>query len=390
MASERFKVKYGLAVGDPAAATIDGVTGDIVTNGDITLGGGDIRSLGGAVAITVVNDDAIIADTLRVLGDVIKGSDNVNTIELDELSAGDVSVLNALKVTGNTVKKSGGDTVLTFTGTNRVNTAGDILIGGDQIRSVGGAVAIGLDGANVIIGGNLKINGNQIKNSAGTTVVTMAGTATTLAGTLKIDGNQIKGSSGVTAITITGPDVAIADDLSVVRQITGKSLIVEDQVVAKRFLQVGTANADVAGYQADIIRRSRTGDNTAYAEQTLLTHKAAGGTGTVTNIYEGRVSYTGPPDTYVTGERTIKLTVTVEQGLKTQSAEMLITVNGGATPSVNMTVYSNVNTDGVLATFTATINTALPMRTILVKATATGATNYYTVDSTNYQSNDRI
>lgn len=377
MASERFKVKFGLAVGDPAAATIDGDTGDIVTNGDITLGGGDIRSLGGAVAITVVNDDAIIADTLRVLGDVIKGSDNVNTIELDELSAGDVSVLNALKVTGNTVKKSGGDTVLTFTGTNRVNTAGDILIGGDQIRSVGGAVAIGLDGANVIIGGNLKINGNQIKNSAGTTVVTMAGTATTLAGTLKINGNQIKGSSGVTAITITGADIAIADNLSVVGAITGQALIVEDQVVAERFLQVGTANADVAGYQANIIRRSRTGDNGAYVEQTLHTYKAAGGTGTVTKIFDERVL----PDASG-GVRSAKITIMVEQGIETQILQMLVTTDGVTIQNV---VYGNVSTNGALATFAVNVETGLPFNNIQVKATATGSDNYYTVDQTCYE-----
>ena len=41
MANEKFKVKFGLAVGD-TAATIDGTTGDIVTNGDLFLGGKNI------------------------------------------------------------------------------------------------------------------------------------------------------------------------------------------------------------------------------------------------------------------------------------------------------------------------------------------------------------
>lgn len=41
MANEKFKVKFGLAVGD-TAATIDATTGDIVTNGDLFLGGKNI------------------------------------------------------------------------------------------------------------------------------------------------------------------------------------------------------------------------------------------------------------------------------------------------------------------------------------------------------------
>ena len=36
MSNEKFKVKFGLAVGD-TAATIDGTTGDIVTNGTVTV-----------------------------------------------------------------------------------------------------------------------------------------------------------------------------------------------------------------------------------------------------------------------------------------------------------------------------------------------------------------
>ena len=42
MSNEKFKVKFGLAVGD-TSATIDATTGDIVTNGDITVGGNDIK-----------------------------------------------------------------------------------------------------------------------------------------------------------------------------------------------------------------------------------------------------------------------------------------------------------------------------------------------------------
>ena len=43
MANEKFKVKFGLAVGD-TAATIDAATGDIATTGDLTVGGTNINT----------------------------------------------------------------------------------------------------------------------------------------------------------------------------------------------------------------------------------------------------------------------------------------------------------------------------------------------------------
>ena len=59
--------------------------------------------------------------------------------------------------------------------------------------------------------GNLEIDGNNIKKSGGTTVITFSGTnLTTLAGDLQVDGNSIRGSTGVDAIEISGANITVA------------------------------------------------------------------------------------------------------------------------------------------------------------------------------------
>lgn len=58
MSNEKFKVKFGLAVGD-TAATVDGTTGNIVTNGDIAVNGGDITTTSTTANIFTTNATSI-------------------------------------------------------------------------------------------------------------------------------------------------------------------------------------------------------------------------------------------------------------------------------------------------------------------------------------------
>ncbi len=58
MANEKFKVKFGLAVGD-TAATIDATTGDIVTDGDVDVKGGNITNSTGSLTVTTVSNGDI-------------------------------------------------------------------------------------------------------------------------------------------------------------------------------------------------------------------------------------------------------------------------------------------------------------------------------------------
>lgn len=107
MSNEKFKVKFGLAVGD-TAATIDGTTGDIVTNGDIQLNGNDIKSSTGLAAITM---------------------DDVN-----------VDINGELTISGNRIRSSGGspfplgDIAVQLNGTN-VEVVGDLTVSGTNINT---------------------------------------------------------------------------------------------------------------------------------------------------------------------------------------------------------------------------------------------------------------
>ena len=66
MANEKFKVKFGLAVGD-TAATIDGTTGNIVTTGDVDVKGGDITNSTGGLTLNS-NSGTIIMNSNGTLG----------------------------------------------------------------------------------------------------------------------------------------------------------------------------------------------------------------------------------------------------------------------------------------------------------------------------------
>jgi len=59
MSNEKFKVKFGLAVGD-TAATIDGTTGNIITTGTIDVQGGTITESTGALTISTGASNASI------------------------------------------------------------------------------------------------------------------------------------------------------------------------------------------------------------------------------------------------------------------------------------------------------------------------------------------
>lgn len=162
MSNEKFRVKFGLQVGD-SAANIDATTGNINTVGDLTLGGNDIKSSTGETAITL----------------------------------------------------SGGNVV------SNGNIAGDSLTSNAGWIYTATGAPIKLVGNNVEITGDLSVLGNDIKSSAGATAITLSGSDTTLAGNLTLATNVIKSSSGTTAITLSGNDVNVADALTAQGTITG-------------------------------------------------------------------------------------------------------------------------------------------------------------------------
>jgi len=76
MSNEKFKVKFGLAVGD-TSATIDGTTGDIITAGDITVNGGQIYGPGSGTDLTISN-----ASTISLINDFTRFSTDADVTKV--------------------------------------------------------------------------------------------------------------------------------------------------------------------------------------------------------------------------------------------------------------------------------------------------------------------
>jgi len=238
MSNEKFKVKFGLQVGDNAT-TIDGTTGDIVTEGELTINGNRINNSNGDVALILddgVTADVSVAGNLKVLaGGIYTTGDLTPTLSLT--GSGNVVVGGDLRVFGNDIRSSTAATAITLSDSN-VTVAGDLTVTGNDIKSSTGATAITLSGANVVSGGNiagdsLTTNGGFIYAPGGLGL-TLSSTNTTLPGDLTVTGNDIKSSTGATAITLSGGDVIIPGNLTVsgtTTTISTETLTVADNIV---------------------------------------------------------------------------------------------------------------------------------------------------------------
>lgn len=180
MSNEKFKVKFGLAVGD-TAATVDGTTGDIVTNGSITLGGNDIYSNGGSLAIALSGNNVRTVGDLEVDGNHIKNSNGTTALTFTD-NTGSVAVSNILQVTGNIIKASNGNQIITFTDATNVTGGGNIIANGSLIANTHttGAANLTLNTASGTNSGSIVItagaNGNitTTPNGTGNAAFTMS------------------------------------------------------------------------------------------------------------------------------------------------------------------------------------------------------------------------
>jgi hypothetical protein len=115
MSNEKFKVKFGLAVGD-TSATIDGTTGDIVTNGDIDVKGGNITNTTGALDIASTGGGNLSLSPASPGQTVVNSALDVN----GNITA-DLLQIDNIQIDGNTVSAvSGTLTLSTTSGSNNV------------------------------------------------------------------------------------------------------------------------------------------------------------------------------------------------------------------------------------------------------------------------------
>ena len=135
MSNEKFRVKFGLAVGD-TSATIDGTSGDIVTNGDLSLGGGEIVNPYGPVNITsgAAGNITITPDTT---GDIILSTDTVIVGDANTNAALTTNGTGDLTLNTNGGVNSGSITIAQGTNANitvEPNGSGDILLRADTVQ----------------------------------------------------------------------------------------------------------------------------------------------------------------------------------------------------------------------------------------------------------------
>jgi len=186
MANEKFKVKFGLAVGD-TAATVDGTTGDIITNGDIAVNGGDITTSN--LTANVVNANATTVNIAGAATAVSIGA-----------ASGTTTVNNDLRVNGNDISGNSG-TPITLAGNNLV-VNGDLEVRGGDITTNQTAFNLLNTTATTVnaFGAATSVN---IGNAAGTVTIpgnlTVQGTTTTIETTnLNVEDNIVTLNYGFT------------------------------------------------------------------------------------------------------------------------------------------------------------------------------------------------
>ena len=130
-----------------------------------------------------------------------------------------VSTAGDLKVGGNDIQASDGNTNITLTSNTLTAFAGDIKVGGNDIQASDGATNISMTSNTLTaVAGDLQVNGNDILASDGATNITLtSNTLTAVAGDLKVGGNDIQASDGTTALTLsaTTGNVAVTGNLDV-------------------------------------------------------------------------------------------------------------------------------------------------------------------------------
>lgn len=208
----------GIQVNDGAANhnilwNNSGTRWDISNNakvaGDLEVGGNDL-SFGNGESVDNNTNGKLqfnAADGVILSGNKILNSEGTDTLTLDANEM--LTVAGNLTVGGNNIKSSTGNAIQ-LSGSN-VTIDGDLTVTGNDISSSTGH-AISLSGTNVITKGTLEVEGNSISSSTGE-AITMSGADVTVKGNLELDGNTIKASDGVNAITTSSSNVTVGGNL---------------------------------------------------------------------------------------------------------------------------------------------------------------------------------
>ena len=144
----------------------------------------------------------------------------------------DVAIVGVATITGAAIIDN---VQIGQSGTNEIDTSSGNL----TIDSAGGTVTIDDE---LVVSNDIRVNGNDIKASDGNTNITLtSNTLTTVAGDLQVGNNIIKASNGTTAITVdTNGGATIAQNMTVTgdlfvngstTQVNTASMLVEDRTI---------------------------------------------------------------------------------------------------------------------------------------------------------------
>jgi hypothetical protein len=167
MSNEKFKVKFGLAVGD-TQATIDGTNGDISTLGDVDVKGGNITNSTGALDIATTGGTNLSFSPASPGQTVVNSPFDVNgNITCDLIN------IDNITIDGNTISSTdtNGDIILLTNGTGDIDLVADTIQVGDSNVNA----TITTNGT-----GNLILNTNGGTNAGTLTLANGANGAITL------------------------------------------------------------------------------------------------------------------------------------------------------------------------------------------------------------------
>jgi hypothetical protein len=150
-----------------------GASGALVDDANLVYSGGGLRVGAGGINVTGVSTFSaavVVGGDLRVNGNDIQASDGNTNITMTSNTL--TTVAGDLKVTGNDIQDSGG-VAITFDGSQNVTVAGDLQVSGNDIKDSGGSAALTFDGStNVTTGNDLTVTGNLYVNGSTTQVNT--------------------------------------------------------------------------------------------------------------------------------------------------------------------------------------------------------------------------
>jgi hypothetical protein len=403
MANEKFKVKFGLAVGD-TAATVDGTTGDIVTAGDIAVNGGDITTT--STTANVVNANATTVNIAGAGTTVSIGANTGTTTINNDLVADSISVSGNLIATKGVYAKGTMDatytdgTVLDYaTGNGRISVGS-----ADTLTFYNGGVAntqLGKFATNgdFTITGDLTVTGNDIKSSTATSL-TLSGADVTVAGNETVT----KGQTTTRTITAGGKAVDANGDVLVFYSTTNPG----SQVPVAGFMDNTTTNRRANFLLREYGQNTGTGATSATIGQATFNCEAARGTAaspTVPNVANSNIgaytvgSYDG---TRWVSESGIGATLSlVGQNTETWASETAVftgSISGttltvtavtsgtislgqlltgtGVSLGTLITAYGN-NTNGGTGTYTVSFSQTVASTTITGVGTTAGGTRFF-------------